>query len=81
MLIQTNSEELLDCSIALTKPKLAYLLKQYYNTIVEFRYNEHVPVTETRLADLDGDITMTMVELLWISPSLLFLSPFFFFFF
>ncbi len=25
------------------KTKLAYLLKRYYNTIVEFRYNEHVP--------------------------------------
>ncbi len=40
------------------KPKLAYLLKRYYNTIDEFRYNEHVPLTETRLAGLGDNITM-----------------------
>ena len=64
------------------KTKLAYLLKRYYNTIDEFRYNEHVPLTETRLADLwwryyNDD---SWVEKAIVSPKL-FVSVLFFFFF
>ena len=48
-------------------------------TIVEFRYNEHVPVTETRLADLDGNCNDVSFEL--PSHRSQPLSLFFFFFF